>query len=140
MKIDIETLLPAEIVCRASLRGNEYAWPLDDIPLVIDAARQANLLNVGGQLQFRLPDGATCECSWVEVDTYRTIAKTLEWPERVRGSASEALEQFSKLCDEFDVVAEGLKAFPDHLGRLVEEGHDLRKLACFVWYVEKKSK
>ena len=139
MKSDIETLLPAEIVCRASLRGNEYAWPLDDIPLVIDAARQANLLNVGGQLQFRLP-AATCECYWVEVDTYRTIAKTLEWPERVRGSASAALEQFSKLFDEFDFVAEGLKAFPNHLGRLIDQGYDWRKLACFVWYVEKQGK
>ncbi|WP_283195984.1 hypothetical protein [Rhizobium sp. AN80A] len=140
MKTDIETLLPAEIVRRASLRGNEYAWPLDDIPLVIDAARQANLWNVGGQLQFRLPDGAVCECYWVEVTTYRTVAKAPEWPERVRGSASDALEQFSKLFEEFDFLAEGLKAFPDHLGPLIDQGHDWRKLACFVWYVKKQSK
>jgi hypothetical protein len=30
--------------------GGEYAWRVDDIPLVIDAARAAGLVNVGGQL------------------------------------------------------------------------------------------
>ena len=65
--------LPDEILKRASLRGKEYAWPLDDIPHVIRACEAADLVNVGGQLQFRIPDGGTCECHWVEVDTMKQV-------------------------------------------------------------------
>jgi len=53
------TLLAVDLLARASLRGNEYAWPIADIPMVIDAARAANLVSIVGQLQFRLPDGGT---------------------------------------------------------------------------------
>ena len=56
-----ELRLPHDLLQRASLRGSEYAWPIEDIPKVIEAARQANLASIGGQLQFRLPDGGTCE-------------------------------------------------------------------------------
>ena len=65
--LDIEQALPSKLVGRASLRGREHAWSLDDIPNVIEAAREAQLISIGGQLQFRLPDGGTCECYWIEV-------------------------------------------------------------------------
>lgn len=56
---DAELLLPKEIHGRATLRENEYAWPIAEIPSVIDAARLSNLVNIGSQLQFRIHDGGT---------------------------------------------------------------------------------
>jgi hypothetical protein len=72
-----EQHLPADILQRASLRGGEYAWLIKDVPSVIAAAKRANLVNIGGQLQFRIPDEGTCECYWVNVDTYRSVSKDL---------------------------------------------------------------
>ena len=78
-----EQLLPEEVLARATLVGSEYAWPLTDIPMVIEAAKIANLLNIGGQLQFRGPEIGIWECYWVEVDTYKEIDPNLPWTERV---------------------------------------------------------
>jgi len=102
-----ELRLPHAILQRASLRANEYAWPIEDIPNVIEAARQANLASIGGQLQFRLPDGGTCECYWVEVDTYKSVPASLPWQERVDQTAAVALADFSHLLSKFDFVTEG---------------------------------
>ena len=33
-------MLPADLLARATLRGDEYAWPLDDIPQVIEAGKK----------------------------------------------------------------------------------------------------
>jgi hypothetical protein len=103
----VEARLPRDLVQRASLRGNEYAWPIEDIPKVIEAGRQANLASIGGQLQFRLPDGGTCECYWVEVDTYKSAPASLPWRERVNQTADVALADFSRLLSKFDFLAEG---------------------------------
>ncbi len=123
--------LPAELLNRASLRGNEYAWPLADIPNVIEAARVANLLNIGGQLQFRLPDGGICECYWVEVDTFQTVSKDQPWKARVEAAANEASAAFGDLPSRYDFVAEGRKAFAEHLDKL----SDPASAMCFVWDV-----
>jgi hypothetical protein len=126
--------LPAALLSRASLRGGEYAWPVAEIPAVIEAARAANLLNVGGQLQFRLPDDGVCECYWVEVDTYRTVAKEQPWGTRVEAAAADALFAFNQLPNEYDFLAEGQKGFAEHLAALKAAGRDPRDAMCFVWY------
>ena len=131
-----EKLFPEDVIARATLRGREYAWPVGDIPTVIEAARSANLINIGGQLQFRIPEGGTCECCWVEVDTYKEVAEDLPWTERVLATAATALSQFQKLCDECDFVAEGRTAFGDHLGEFEAQGGNLNEALCFVWYVK----
>jgi hypothetical protein len=130
--------LPHDVLQRASLSGNEYAWPIEDIPTVIEAARQANLISIGGQLQFRLPD-ATCECYWVEVDTYKTVSAALPWPERVNQAAAAALADFSRLLSRFDFVVEGCRTFAavaDYFKRFKAEGGDPTRAMCFVWYVD----
>lgn len=135
--MDLEQrLLPDYITARATLRGNEYAWPIGDIPAVIEAAKAANLINIGGQLQFRIPEGGTCECYWVEVDTYKDVSTDLPWAERVRDTAAAALSQFESLCDKFDFVAEGRSAFGSHLRDFESHGGDISEALCFVWYVE----
>jgi hypothetical protein len=69
--------LPPDLLARASLSGNEYAWPVNEIPSVIEAARAANLVSIGGELQFRLPDGGVCECYWVYVYPDKSVDKAL---------------------------------------------------------------
>jgi hypothetical protein len=132
----IELLLPVDLVQRASLRGNEYAWTIDDIPKVIEAARQANLASIGGQLQFRLPDGGTCECYWVQVDTYKSVSTSLPWQEQVDQTAIVALADFSRLLLDFDFVAEGRGAFAEHFNRFVAEGGDPVQTMYFAWYLD----
>jgi hypothetical protein len=127
--------LPPEILRRASCAGNEYAWRLHDIPDVIEAARRSNLISVGGQLQFRLPDGGTCECYWVEVDTDKSVDKALPWQERVARTADVALRDFQALRTGVDFIAEGRTAFAQSLDALVAEGRDPADSMWFVWYV-----
>lgn len=126
--------LPPDILARATLRGREYAWALDDIPAVIEAARKAGLINVGGQLQFRAP-GATCEIYYVEVDTYKSVPKTLPYEERVEKTAEAALREFTHLRETEDFIAEGRKGFADVLRDYEAQGGDLSDIVCFVWYV-----
>lgn len=130
-----ERHLPTELLERASVRGKEYAWSIADIPEVIEAARRAGLINVGGQLQFRLPDGGTCECYWVEVDTFRSVPKSLPWDDRVAQTADRALVDFSHLESKYDFMEEGRRTFAKHLAEVEEQGGDAAKTMCFVWYV-----
>jgi hypothetical protein len=129
---DLEQL-PSHILGLGRRRGNEYAWPLNAIPFVIEAARVAGLLNVGGQLQFWLPDGGICECYWIEVDTYRTTPTDLTWPERVERAAAEAQSAFALLLLK-DLIAEGRKEFAGYLDAIESEGGDLVQAMKFVWY------
>lgn len=133
-----ENQLPADIMARATRRGNEYAWSVDDIPAVIDAVKASNLLNVGGQLQFRIPMGGTCECYWVEVDTSKEVSHDLPWNERVTATAVAANSQFHDLCIRYDFIAEGRAVFGKQLKSFEAKGGDVREALCFVWYVEGK--
>jgi|SRR6266581_4108451 hypothetical protein len=130
-----EGALPPVLLGRASLVGNEYAWRVDDIPNVIEAARAANLVSIGGQLQFRLPDGGTCECYWVQVDTYQSVDRALPWKVRVERTAEMAVRDFELLRSRFDFIWEGRKAFARYLDDLVAQGRDPAGSMCFVWYV-----
>jgi hypothetical protein len=127
--------LPAELIACASLRGGEYAWPVEHIPAVLEAARSANLINIGGQLQFRLP-GATCECCWVKVDTCEVVPATLPWSQRVQASADEALRQLEALKTRFDFLTEGQRNFTAHFETAQAAGIDPINHMRFVWYVE----
>ena len=120
---------------KATLRGKEYAWPVDVIPDVIAAAQQANLVNVGGTLQFRMPD-ATCECYWIEVDNYPDRIDKLPWQERVEKTAEYTLKEFKSLRDTKDFLAEGRKAFAKHIDAYLANGGELNDAMCFVWYLE----
>ena len=128
-------LLPIELVARASLRGNEYAWVLADVPAIIEAVAAANLFNIGGQLQLRIPEGGTCECYWIEVDT-SDVGISLSWSERVSAAAVAADEQFQNLCREYDFVSEVRAAFPEHVSSFEQAGGDVSAHLCFVWYAK----
>jgi hypothetical protein len=127
-----ESRLPAEILAKGSIRGGEYAWRAEDIPAVICAAREAGLVNIGGQLQFRRPE-FTCECYWVEVDTYKGVPSDLPFKVRVDRTAEAASGAFETLSREVDLLAEGRNAFPNVLGSYDDEA--LRDPMWFAWYV-----
>jgi hypothetical protein len=130
--------MPKYLLDRATLRGNEYAWGIGDIPEVIEAARQADLVSIGGQLQFRFPGGGTCECYWIEVDTHKSVSPDLPWSERVEDSAAAARSQFQDLLDQYDFIAEGRPAFAEYMDEFEANGGDLNDAICFVWYVQTK--
>lgn len=127
--------LPQSLLEKASLRGKEYAWPLAVIPEVIEAARKANLLNIGGQLQFRIPDGGTCDCYWVGVYTYKSVPENLPWAERVDLAAKVALEDFQILRETSDFLAEGREGFSAPIDEYINAGGDINTAMCFVWYL-----
>ena len=117
-----ENLLPTPLLGQATLRGNEYSWPVSLIPEVIEAARVAGLVNLGGQLQLRFPDRSTCEAYWIEVDTMSAVPLGQSWQEKVTWTAQEALKQFKALQSRFDFQVEGQKACPEHCAKLVSDG------------------
>lgn len=135
-----DTLLPEDLIARASLRGSEYAWPISDIPKVIEAARSCGLVSIGGQLQFRFPDGPTCECYWVEVDTYKAMPEIItSWSDLVALSAEAAKATFEKLLETYDFVEEGRKAFTQVFSDFEKCGQDASDAMCFVWYLKAES-
>ena len=131
-----EFSLPKDILAQASVSGSVYAWPIDCIPGVILAARNANLVNIGGQLQFRLNDIGTCECYWIEIDTSKSVSTSLPWPERVAQTAETALAEYSQLPSKFDFLAEGHDAFPKPFADFEKQWGDPADGMCFVWYLE----
>lgn len=130
-----ENLLPSEILSRATLQGNEYAWLLEDIPKVIAAARDSNLASVGGQLQFRFPKGGTCECYWIEVDTHQSVPSDLSWAERVARTSETAIADFQELQSKWNFILEGRPAFKEEFRKWEVAGGDPAEAMCFVWYV-----
>jgi hypothetical protein len=137
---ETETLLPKDLIARASLRGREYAWRISDIPEVIEAARSCGLVSIGGQLQFRFPDGSTCECYWVEVDTYKAMPTSFStWAERVEKSAELARASYENLLASHDLIEEGRKAFSQVFSDFEQSGQDVSDAMCFVWYLKAES-
>lgn len=130
-----EMLLPDTLRSAARKSGNEWGWRPEAIPLVIDEAEKAGLLNIGGQLQFLMPEG-TCECYWVEVDALVNEPEGLGWTERVAFAATAARRKMDEISRRFDFVEEGRKAFAAPLAAYEAAGGDLRERMCFIWYLE----
>jgi hypothetical protein len=86
---DPERRLPEEILALADWRFDEAAWRRKDLPLVAAAAIALDLACLGGQVQFRVPDGIA-ELYWQDFDP--TDRKPDEdWSAYVARSWSEAL-------------------------------------------------
>jgi hypothetical protein len=127
-----EHLLPPAVLSRASLRGNEYAWPLAAVEEAVRVAAACGLANLGGQAQFRIPDG-TCELYWLSLDSGERHSDET-WGSYVTRSAVEVLAQFAALRDRTDFIKEALR-WPV-LAQLHAEGVDLNQYLCFVLYFD----
>ena len=128
-KLD-EDRLPEAVLAKASLRGSEYAWPLPDVEDAIAAAKACGLTTLGGQAQFRFPDG-TCELHWVNAQaTERQLGET--WDAYVLHSAADMTTQFRRVVASTDFGAEA-RDWP-FLRAKVEAGVPVMDYLCFVLY------
>ncbi|WP_167507787.1 hypothetical protein [Rhizobium glycinendophyticum] len=135
MKDDLEMLLPDTLRSVACRNGGEWGWQPETIPLVIDEAEKLGLLNVGGQLQFLMPEG-TCECYRVEVNALKGEPVGLTWSERVALSAKNARRQMVDITRFYDFIAEGRKAFAGPFAAYEATGGSVRDRMCFIWYLQ----
>jgi hypothetical protein len=127
-----ELALPEDIRSKASITpGGEYAWRQADFEEVVDAARNAGLGCLGGQVQFQATEG-TCEAYWLQYDPDERRADE-PWQDYVSRSARETLEAFERLCrqSDFRVVAREWETLRTKMDR---EGYDPISDLWFVLY------
>ena len=123
-----EGRLPPDVLGKASLRGNEYAWRLADVAEAVTAARDAGLATLGGQVQFRTPDGI-CDLYWLNADADDRRPDE-DWPTFVVRSADQVLRGFAGLIAGTDFVAEAVR-HPGHIAELQSLGHELKE---YLWF------
>lgn len=94
-------LLPPQVIEGAELRGSEYGWKVAAFPDAIDAAKRHSYACLGGQFQFRTPDGSVREMYWLEADS--TPRKDDEpWQEYATRSCDEVRERFLRVVQSTD--------------------------------------
>ncbi len=98
-------ILPTEIARGATLRGNEYGWSVSSFPDALEKAEAAGYACLGGQFQFRLDDGTTCEMYWLEADSKERIPGE-SWASYAHRSCSEVLNRFQHLASTTDFAKE----------------------------------
>lgn len=97
--------LPPKIVEGAELRGKEYGWTISSFPKALVTAETFGYACQGGQFQFRLPDGSTCEMYWLNADSaHRGNGES--WANYSRRSCAEVLQKFRRLVSETDFQKE----------------------------------
>jgi hypothetical protein len=129
-----EELLPPSVLSKGTLSGSEYAWPVEAVEETVKAAAACGLANLGGQAQFRIPEGI-CELYWLSLDSGERLPKE-PWENYVGRTAAEVLAQFRALRQRTDFIKEALE-WPD-LKRLHAQGIDLNQYLCFVLYFDPK--
>jgi hypothetical protein len=104
-----EKYLPVEILQKAIVSGKEYGWKRTDFKEVLNKAVEVGLGIIGGQVQFKLPDG-TCELYWHKYDS--TERKSGEnWVEYCKRTKNECLNQFEKLPADTELIKDGIESF-----------------------------
>jgi hypothetical protein len=96
------------------------------------AAAACGLASLGGQAQYRMPDG-TCELYWLSLDSGERRPDE-PWEGYVTRSAAEVLAQFAVLRGKTDFIKVALE-WPV-LAQLHAEGVDLDQYLCFVLYFD----
>jgi hypothetical protein len=124
-----EALLPPAILGKATRRGNEYAWPLASVEEAITAARASGLATLGGQAQFRIPEG-TCELYWLDAHASEDRRAGEPWPEYVTRSAREVLARFREKVLPADFLAEARQWSILH--EKIKAGVNVLDYLCFV--------
>lgn len=126
-----EKYLPTEILQKAIVSGKEYGWKRTDFKEVVDKAVEVGLGIIGGQIQFKLPDG-TCELYWHKYDT--TDRKSGEsWENYCFRTKKECNEQFDSLPTDKELVQEGIENF-DFLKKKHKENISFDDKLLFILY------
>jgi hypothetical protein len=129
-----EFALPEVIRAKAAVTpGGEHAWRLGDVEEVVLAAEAAGLGCLGGQVQFRPPEG-TCEAYWLTYDPNERRPGE-PWGDYVSRTARETLSAFRRLCrdTDFRAVARDWEFIRTKMDR---EGYDPTRDLWFVLYFE----
>jgi hypothetical protein len=85
--------LPPEILQGATLSGKEYGWSISSFPDALARAETDGYACLGGQFQFCLDDGGTCEMYWLAADSEKRT-NWESWAAYSHRSCSEVLKQF----------------------------------------------
>lgn len=123
--------LPPDITQGATLQGNEYGWIISLFPDAVVAAKKYNYACLGGQFQFRLPDGGTCEMYWLSADSTNR-ANEEPWQDFSCRSCDEVLERFHALVSKTD-FREQASNWP-RVSDVIIEGLNHNSLLVFVAY------
>ena len=99
------------------------------------AGRECGLANLGGQLQFRIPEG-TCELYWLKAVSEGRRPNE-EWQDYVARTADEVLFRFRLLQSRTDIVNEGISNF-SILRQMHDQGMALDQFLCFVLYFDEE--
>lgn len=93
--------LPPDIMEGATVRGHECGWSLSAFPNALARAKVRGYACLGGQFQFRLEDGSTCEMYWLNADSTERMDGE-SWTDYSRRSCSEVLHKFQHLISHTD--------------------------------------
>lgn len=119
--------LPFDIVQGATLRGREYGWSISSFPEALARAKAHGYACLGGQFQFRLDDGSTCEMYWLSADSEERVSGE-SWVDYSHRSCLEVLHGFQHLVSTADFRKEAL-SWPSVQ---IEAAKDLVFVAAFV--------
>lgn len=128
-----ETIVPKYLLEKSVYFDNELAWPYLIIPAIIEAGRSFGATSLGGDLQFRLPDGRRCESMNVGVCVYEHEISHVDISGAADASAKVALDKFSSLGGVAEFIREGMDGFPDILRPLINEHNGLEPYIYFTW-------
>ena len=135
MKEIEEKYLPKEILQNAIVSGNAYGWKRTDFKNVIKKAVENDLGIIGGQVQFKFPDG-TCELYWHKYDS--TEKQNGEnWTEYCERTKKECLNQFDNLLSDSELVKDGIENF-EFLKENKNLNLNLTEYLIFILYFAKR--
>ncbi|WP_131505668.1 hypothetical protein [Mangrovimonas yunxiaonensis] len=123
--------LPKNILDKAVKSGQEFGWKRDDFVDVIDSALSENLAIIGGQVQFKLPDG-TCELYWKSYDSNDRLPGE-NWTDYCLRTHHECYEKFKRIDSNDILIKEGIDSF-DFLREKNTNGVDLNVFLIFIIY------
>ncbi len=126
-----EKYLPTEILQKAIVSGKEYGWKRTDFKEVVEKAVEVGLGIIGGQVQFKLPDG-TCELYWYKYDT-KDRKSGENWKDYCQRTKEECLSQFENLPTDKELIKEGIESF-DFLREKNETNVQLEDFLVFILY------
>ncbi len=130
-----EKYLPNEILQKAIVSGNEYGWKRTDFKNVLEKAVENGLGIIGGQVQFKLPDG-TCELYWQKYDSTEKQSGE-NWTEYCERTKNECLDQFDNLPSDSELVKDGIENF-EFLKEKKDLNLNLTEYLIFILYFAKQ--
>jgi hypothetical protein len=122
--------LPPHLLSSAVVSGGEFGWRKDDFLPVLRNASSEGFACIGGQFQWKLPDG-TCEPYWLNADS-KPQGSGESWPSYVKRSEEEVEMGYELILRTVDFDAEANKF--DFLREKRERGASLDEFLIFVAY------